>query len=163
MPGVFAIVGETDREAEEKFNALQDLIDPAVGLSLLGGILGDLDLTTIDVDKPLPEIHDTNASKSRLEMIRRMGADENLTVRELYTRLAPARGHLTLVGAAEKVADTLAEWQRDGAADGFMLVPGSMPQAHTDFDRLVLPHPARPRPRPQRIPGHHLARPPRCP
>ena len=28
MPGVFAIVGETDREAEEKFNALQDLIDP---------------------------------------------------------------------------------------------------------------------------------------
>ena len=139
MPGVFAVVGKTDAEAQEKFDSLQELIDPAVGLSLLGGILGDLDLSEIDVDKPLPPVADTNASKSRLEMVQRMGADEHLTVRELYTRLAPARGHLTLVGSAEYVADTMMQWQRDEAADGFMLVPGMMPASMNDFNDLVLP------------------------
>ena len=110
-----------------------------VGLSFLANMLGDVDLATLDVDRPLPPLADTNASKSRLAMIRRMGLDEHHTIREVYTRLAPARGHLTLIGAAEQVADTLCEWHADAAADGFMLVPGLMPQAQTDFDRMVLP------------------------
>ncbi len=139
MPGVFAIVGETEAEAQEKFAALQDLIEPAVGVSFLADLLGEVDLTKIDVDQPLPPLADTNASKSRLEMIRRMGLEEHYTIREAYTRLAPARGHLTLIGAAEQIADTLCDWHSDGAADGFMLVPGLMPQAQSDFDRLVLP------------------------
>jgi alkanesulfonate monooxygenase SsuD/methylene tetrahydromethanopterin reductase-like flavin-dependent oxidoreductase (luciferase family) len=139
MPGVFAIVGETEGEAQAKFAALQDLIEPAVGISFLANLLGDVDLASIDVDQPFPTLSDTNASKSRLEMIRRMGLEEHYTIREAYTRLAPARGHLTLIGSAEHVADTLCDWHADGAADGFMLVPGLMPQAQTDFDRLVLP------------------------
>ncbi len=138
MPGIFAIVGETEHEAKRKFDALQDLIDPVVGVALLSNLLG-ANLEGIDVDMPLPPIEETNASKSRLEMIRRMGADEHLTAREIYTRMAPARGHLTIVGSAERVADTMAEWCRDDAADGFMLVPGMMPQAQDDFDSLVLP------------------------
>ena len=134
MPGVFAIVGETEHAAEEKFAALQQLIDPQVGLALLAVLVGNSELDRIDVDRPLPPLAD-----SKMEMIRKMGVDEKLTVREIYQRLAPARGHLTLVGSAERVADTLEEWYRDGAADGFMLLPGVMPQSQTDFDRLVLP------------------------
>lgn len=139
MPGVLAIVGETEAEAQRKFAALQGLVDPALGLALLGNILQTDRLTDIDVDKPLPPLADTNASKSRLDAIRRMGADEHMSVRDIYMRLAPGRGHLTLVGAAEQVADTLVEWHRDRAADGFMLVPALMPQSQADFDAMVLP------------------------
>ncbi|PVX85867.1 FMN-dependent oxidoreductase (nitrilotriacetate monooxygenase family) [Paraburkholderia unamae] len=139
MPGVYAVVGETDAEAQEKFAQLQDLIHPEVGRELLAKLLGKEELSNIDVDKPLPMFTDVNTSKSRLEMIQAMGADGTLTVRELYQRLAPARGHLTLVGSAQHVADTLIEWRNDGAADGFMLIPGVMPQSVNDFDRLVLP------------------------
>ncbi len=139
MTGVNAIVGATDAEAQAKFQALQDLVDPQVGLALLANILHDPDVLGFDVDKPLPPLADTNASQSRLEAIRRMGADGTMTVRDIYTRLAPGRGHLMLVGSAEKVADTLLEWRRDGATDGFMLVPSLMPQSQADFDAMVLP------------------------
>jgi FMN-dependent oxidoreductase (nitrilotriacetate monooxygenase family) len=139
IPGVFAIVGETDAEAQAKFRDLQDLIDPVVGLQLLAHMIGEVDPATIDIDKPLPPLADSNASKSRLEMVRKMGADETVTVREIYARLAPARGHLNLVGSAEMVADTLQDWYDSEACDGFMLIPGLMTEAQDDFDRLVLP------------------------
>jgi FMN-dependent oxidoreductase (nitrilotriacetate monooxygenase family) len=139
VAGVMAVVGRTDEEARAKFQAMQDLVDPEVGMALLGIIIGDPDFHVDDVDAPLPPLADSNASQSRFEAIRRMGADEQLSVREIYTRLAPARGHLTLIGSAERVADTLAEWYLDEAADGFMLVPGMMPHSQADFDELVLP------------------------
>ena len=139
MPGVMAVVAETRAAAEDRFAALQGLIDPRAGLALLGNLLGDIDLSTLDLDAPMPFIADTNASKSRLEMMRRMGIGEHLTVRQAYEALAPGRGHLTLIGSAEEVADTLCDWHADEAADGFMLVPAVAPQAQDDFARLVLP------------------------
>lgn len=139
MPGVYAVVGESEKEAQEKFAELQSLVHPEVGLELLAKLLGKADFDSIDIDQPLPPIADVNTSKSRLDMIRAMGLDEKVTVREIYTRLAPGRGHYTLVGSAQRVAETLMDWHRDDAADGFMLIPGVMPQAQDDFDRLVLP------------------------
>jgi len=139
IPGVFVSVGETEAEAQAKFAALQELIDPKAGLQLLAHLIGDVDPATIDIDKPLPPVADSNASKSRLEMIRKLGADETVTVREIYARLAPAKGNPSLIGSAEMVADTLQDWYEDGAADGFMLLPGLTPQSQNDFDRLVLP------------------------
>ncbi|WP_273855458.1 LLM class flavin-dependent oxidoreductase, partial [Serratia liquefaciens] len=35
MPGVFPVVGRSESEAREKFEALQSLIDPVVGLALV--------------------------------------------------------------------------------------------------------------------------------
>ena len=138
MPGIYAVVGDTEKEAQEKFAELQSLVHPEVGLELLAKQLGLTDFSNIDIDKPLPPIGDINTSKSRLDQIRTMGL-EGLTVREIYMRLAPGLGHHLLIGSAQRVADTLIDWQRDGAADGFMLIPGVMPQAQNDFDRLVLP------------------------
>ena len=42
LPGLVAIVGRTRQEAQDKFDALQDLIDPVTGLSHLYGQMGDL-------------------------------------------------------------------------------------------------------------------------
>ena len=44
MPGLNPIVGRTEREAEEKHQYLQSLIQPEVGLELLSNALADFDL-----------------------------------------------------------------------------------------------------------------------
>lgn len=43
MPGVFPVIGKTEEEAQEKYQLLQDLIHPQVGLSLLSGMIGGID------------------------------------------------------------------------------------------------------------------------
>ena len=42
MPGIMAVVGRTEQEAQDKYGQLQDLIDPKVGLAQLAASLGDL-------------------------------------------------------------------------------------------------------------------------
>ncbi|WP_190287292.1 LLM class flavin-dependent oxidoreductase [Novosphingobium sp. LASN5T] len=139
MPGVMAVVAETQGEAEDRFASLQSLIHPKAGVALLSNLLGDIDLSNLDVDGPMPAIDQTNASKSRLEMMHRMGITQGMTVRQAYEALAPGRGHLTLVGSARDVADTLCDWHADGAADGFMLVPAVVPYAEDEFAKRVIP------------------------
>jgi FMN-dependent oxidoreductase (nitrilotriacetate monooxygenase family) len=46
MPGIFPVIGRTHDEARAKFNALQDLIHPDVGLALLSKMTGGVDLST---------------------------------------------------------------------------------------------------------------------
>src|SRR5262249_61413495 len=45
MLGVMPIVGRTAQEAADKYDHLQSLIHPAVGLSLVSDMLGGVDLT----------------------------------------------------------------------------------------------------------------------
>jgi N-acetyl-S-(2-succino)cysteine monooxygenase len=40
MPGIFPVIGKTKSEAQEKFEQIQELIHPAVGLSLLNSMAG---------------------------------------------------------------------------------------------------------------------------
>jgi len=44
MPGIFPVVGRTESEAREKFELLQSLVHPTVGLQLLAGMAGGVDL-----------------------------------------------------------------------------------------------------------------------
>jgi alkanesulfonate monooxygenase SsuD/methylene tetrahydromethanopterin reductase-like flavin-dependent oxidoreductase (luciferase family) len=64
---------------------------------------------------------------------------ENLTLRQLARRVAGARAHLTIVGSARHVADTMAGWVEAGAADGFNIMPLTMPDGLDDFTSMVLP------------------------
>ena len=45
MPGVFVVVGETEALAREKFESFQALVEPEVGVALLGRMLGNFDLS----------------------------------------------------------------------------------------------------------------------
>lgn len=139
MTGIFPFVGRTMAEAEDKFECLQDLIDPQVGLSLLSSELGHVDLSGYDLDGPLPEIPPSNSGKSRSELLAKMAAEEGLSIRQLYKRVAGSRGHRQVVGTAESVADELADWFRSGAADGFIVMPPQLPSSLADFTDLVVP------------------------
>ncbi|MEK7887299.1 LLM class flavin-dependent oxidoreductase [Burkholderia contaminans] len=139
MPGVFPVVGRTESEAKEKFDALQSLIDPAVGLALVSGLTGGFDLSAYPLDGPIPPLPETNASKSRQALTIELARRENLTIRELYLRIAGARGHWQLVGTPEQIVDQLEERFVHYGADGYNVMAPTLPGGLDDFIALVLP------------------------
>lgn len=139
MAGVFPFVGRTEHEAQEKLEELQGLIDPVVGLSLLGGQLGGVDLSAYPLDGPLPDLPETNASKSRRQLLIDLARRENLSIRELALRVAGSRGHWQIVGTPERIADELEQWLVSGASDGFNVMAPSLPGGLEDFVELVIP------------------------
>ncbi|WP_413712259.1 LLM class flavin-dependent oxidoreductase [Rhizobium sp. Rhizsp82] len=139
MPGIFPVVGRTIAEAEEKFEQIQELIHPAVGLALLSGMTGGVDLSAYSLDGPVPPLPETNASKSRQRLLLDLAHRENLTIRQLYLRIAGARGHRQIVGTPAQIADEMQHWFTGGAADGFNIMPPHLPVGLRDFVDLVLP------------------------
>ncbi|MBY4725786.1 MULTISPECIES: LLM class flavin-dependent oxidoreductase [Burkholderia] len=139
MPGVFPVVGRTESEAREKFDALQSLIDPTVGLALVSGLTGGFDLSAYPLDGPIPPLPETNASKSRQALTIELARRENLTIRELYLRVAGARGHWQLVGTPEQIVDQLEERFVRYGADGYNVMAPTLPGGLDDFIALVLP------------------------
>ena len=127
MPGVFPVIGHTEKEAKEKYDQLQNLIHPSVGLALLSGNIGGFDLSSYPLDGPLPELPETNLNKSRQKLVTDLARRENLTIRQLYQAIAGARGHWTIWGTPGQIADRLEEWFVNDAADGFNLMPPYLP------------------------------------
>ena len=140
MPGIFAVVGESEAEAQDKSALLQGLIEPKAGLALLGRMIGNFDLSGYPLDGPLPELPETqDGQRSRQQLLTTLAQGENLTIRQLYERIAGGRGHFTVIGTAVTVADQMQAWFEGGAADGFNIMPPSLPVGLTDFTELVVP------------------------
>ena len=140
MPGVAPFVGRTEAEARAKYQQLNDLILPDDGVALLNSLTGGtLDLRGYPLDGPLPPSPETEGMKSRQALTRQIADEHGFTIRQLYQWVATARGHYTLVGSVEQVADELEEWFRNEAADGFNILPPWLPGALDDFVDLVIP------------------------
>ena len=139
LPGVFPFIGRTQDEAEEKHAHLQSLIHPEVALSLLAGELGEVDLSRYPLDGPVPELPESNAGRSRQKLLVDLARRERMTLGDLARHVAGSRGHWTVVGTGESVADELEEWVRGDAADGFMVMPPNLPAGLEDFVELVVP------------------------
>lgn len=136
MPAVNTIVGRTRAEAQAKFDQLQALIDPAVGLNNLFRSFGDL--SDQPLDGPVPE--PVNAPVRSIAYNEWHHAQrENMSIRQLYQRKAAGSGGLMLIGTATDVADVLEGWIAEGAADGFNLTPTHLPHGITDFVDMVVP------------------------
>jgi FMN-dependent oxidoreductase (nitrilotriacetate monooxygenase family) len=139
MPGIFPVIGQTEEEAQEKFQKLQDGIDPKVGLALLGSMLGNVDLSAYPLDGPLPDLPETELHQSRQDLLIRLARRENLTIRQLYQWIAGARGHYQIVGTPKQIADRIEEWFINDAADGFNIMPPYLPTGLDEFVDLVIP------------------------
>lgn len=140
MPGVMPFIGRTEQEAKDKFDQLQDLIVPEIGLAFLSDYLGGLDLSQYELDEPLPEvIPETNGNQSRRQLIIDLARRENLTVRQLYKRVAGARGHRIIFGTPEQIADQLEDWVVNKGADGFNLMFPYLPGSFSEFVDFVIP------------------------
>lgn len=139
MPGLNYFVAPTQAQAQEKFEHLQDLIPPAVGLKMLSHYIGH-DLTCCPEDGPLPDLPDKKVGNTtRTELLVGLARREGLTIRELYKRVAGARGHFQIIGTPQSIVDMMQQWVEEGAADGFNIMPPTYPTGLTDFVSLVIP------------------------
>jgi alkanesulfonate monooxygenase len=138
MPGIYAMVGRTEDEAREKYDKLQSLIHPRVGVKFLSRFL-NYDVTEYPVDEPLPAHLEQHIVGSRPALLVKMARRDNLTIRQLYMRMAGARGHRQIFGTPAQVADELESWFSGGAADGFNVMPPVLPESLKDFVDLVIP------------------------
>ena len=87
--------------------------------------------------RPLPDIPETNASKSGRERVIDLARRENLTVRQLAQRLG-GYGGLAFVGTPATIADQMEEWLVSEASDGFNVMFPYLPEGLDDFvDRVV--------------------------
>lgn len=139
MPGIFPVVGRSQAEAEDKFAQLQSLVDPVVGVALLSTVIGGIDLSGYDVDGPIPVLPETNGPKSRQHLLLDLARRDGLSIRELYLRIAGARGHQQVVGTPETIVDQLQQWFEEAGADGFNIMAPYFPGGLVEFIDLVLP------------------------
>src|SRR6266403_596108 len=82
LPGALVVVGDSAGEAREKRALLDSLVHPDSGIASLSIALGH-DASGFDLDAPLPEIPESNASKSGRERVIARARRDNLTVRQL--------------------------------------------------------------------------------
>ena len=137
LPGAFVIVGDTLREAREKKAHLDGLVHADSSVATLSVLLGT-DVSGMDLDGPLPEIPESNASRSARQKLVGMAKRDNLTVRQLAQIVGGSFGTLEMVGTPAMVADQMEEWFRSDGSDGFNVMFPYVPEGLDDFvDRVV--------------------------
>jgi FMN-dependent oxidoreductase (nitrilotriacetate monooxygenase family) len=148
MPGIMAFIGRTQQEAQDKFGAIQAVLNTEVGIGQL--LLNHFpDLTGYPLDEPVPELmmRTDNLGSARLagrepEMtiaLMNRAREEKLTLRQLFDVAMCGFWSLGVIGTPTSIADMMEEWFTTGAADGFMVQPPYMPGAADDFVDLVIP------------------------
>lgn len=135
--GLVVIVGETESHALQRELELRDTIDYPSALrgleAKLGAEPGSLHLDRLvelgDVADPAKG--EEGGPSGFLTSARALIQQEPVTARQLIDRSASGAGHRLAVGDPEQIADTIEEWFRAGAADGFTIMPADV---HADFE-----------------------------
>lgn len=139
MPGVMVVTGETEAEAKAKQAKLAELIHVDLALAMLSITLGGVDLSPYPLDGPVPDLPLTNGPQSRQQLLLDTGRRNRMTLRQLAHLTAEGHGHGVVVGSPAQVADHFERWFGEGAADGFTVLPPSLPGSLDDFAALVVP------------------------
>jgi FMN-dependent oxidoreductase (nitrilotriacetate monooxygenase family) len=137
LPGALVVVGGTAAEAQEKRARLDSLVHPDSDLASLSIALGT-DASGFDLDAPLPDIPESNQSKSGRQRMLDRARRENLTTRQL-ARIAGTYGGLVMVGTPAMIADQMEEWLVGEGCDGFNIMFPYVPGGLDDFVDQVVP------------------------
>ncbi|PLZ03870.1 LLM class flavin-dependent oxidoreductase [Burkholderia sp. WAC0059] len=137
LPGAFVVVGDSLDEAQHKRALLDTFVHPDSGVASLSIALGH-DVSSFDLDAPLPEIPETNASRSSRERVVDLAREEGLTVRQLAQRVGGYSG-LEMVGTPATIADQMEQWLVEEGADGFNVMFPYLPGGLDDFADKVVP------------------------
>ena len=142
MPGLSTVIGSTEAEAHARCDAL-DAYQGDNGLARQVAARLNIPLEELDLDAELPwhkfgdltppEQGSHGFFEAQINLARR----ERLTVRQLSKRIRS--GHRLLVGTPEQIADSLEEWFKAGAADGFNIMPDAFPSGAEIFVDHVVP------------------------
>jgi FMN-dependent oxidoreductase (nitrilotriacetate monooxygenase family) len=138
-PGIGPIVGATREEAEEKHDAIRNLLNIDEALAYLGRFFDHHDFSQYPLDAPFPELGDLgkNSFRSTTDRIKADARRDGSSLREVALNVATPRTQF--IGTGEEIADTLIRWIDAGAADGFILGFPVQAQGLDDFVAHVLP------------------------
>jgi FMN-dependent oxidoreductase (nitrilotriacetate monooxygenase family) len=144
LPGLSPMIAATEAEAQRLARELNDLADPEVGRKRLSGRFGGHDFSHLPLDRPLapedfPDPAAVEAARSRAEVILDLVRRDRPTLRQLLGYLAGARGHFVTAGTPEQIAELIADWFAEGAADGFNIMPPLLPSQLDAFSAAVVP------------------------
>lgn len=137
LPALRPVVGQTRQEAQAKFDELQELLDPLVGLARLHSAFGDLSGYPLDGPVPLDALGPQEVKSFGERLIARV-RNRQPTIRELYKQVA-GMGGFCLIGTASEIADVMQQWFENQACDGFNITPTHLPGGCEDFVDLVIP------------------------
>lgn len=139
FPGISPIIGATQQEAEEKYQYLLSLLTLEQALNYLGRFFDHHDFSQYDPDAPFPQLGSLgeNSFRSTTDQIKRLAAEEKLTLREVALRTTLPKGEF--FGTPEQVADTFIRWVEQGGASGFIICGPVLNEALEDVVRYVLP------------------------
>lgn len=136
LPAAFIVLGDSIEEAKQKRAKLDSLVHYDSGIASLSIALGH-DVSGFDPDEYLPQIPETNASKSGRAQVLKLAEEEKLTVRQLAQRYGGYSG-LAFVGTIKSVADEMQKWLEEGASDGFTVAFPFLPEGLDDVvEKLV--------------------------
>ena len=147
MPGVSVVLGDTAAEAQERAAEIRrQQVSPQNAILALEQIWGT-DLSAYDPDGPFPDIDPVPESSitqgrtrrgdtvAMAEKWRALSREKELSIRQTVIE---ASGRQSFIGTPEAVAAELETFVRQGAADGFILVPHLTPGSLDEFvDRVV--------------------------
>ncbi len=137
LPAAFVVVGHSLDEAREKRALLDTFVHYDSGIASLSIALGH-DVSGFDPDGPLPDIPETNASKSGRERVLQWASRDNLTIRQLAQRIG-GYGGLEMIGTPQMIADQMEQWLVDRGSDGFNVMFPYLPGGLDDFVDHVIP------------------------
>ncbi|MFC5530445.1 LLM class flavin-dependent oxidoreductase [Cohnella yongneupensis] len=137
MPGLLTFIGDTEEDAREKERAFNAFINPDAAVTYLSKLI-NVDLSGYPLDGPLPELP-REGNTSRALMIMDMAKHTKMSIRDLGLHFSVARGHLTITGTAQQIADRIEDWFVSGACDGFNVMPPLLPDGLDEFVDKVVP------------------------
>ncbi|MCW3791671.1 LLM class flavin-dependent oxidoreductase [Paenibacillus sp. LS1] len=138
FPGIGPIVGRTAEEAEQKYQAIAELVSMDQALNYLGRYFDHYDFSQFPLDEPFPEIGGigSNSFRSTTDKIKQQAREQGLTLRQVALLASTPR--TSFIGTPDQIADQIQEWFEGEAADGFN-VRTVVPNGLEDFVELVVP------------------------
>ncbi|WP_028561070.1 LLM class flavin-dependent oxidoreductase [Paenibacillus pinihumi] len=138
MPGIGPIIGETEEEAERKYQEMVGLVTIENALDYLGRFFEHHDFSQYPLDGPFPDLGDfgSNSFRSTTDKIKQSAKEQGLTLRQVALSSVTPRSQF--IGTPEKIADLIQQWHEEKGADGFIIHAGT-PDGLQDFTRLVVP------------------------
>lgn len=150
LPGVAFVLGDSEADARDKAQEIRlQQVSPQTA-RLLAEQLWNRDLSSYDMDGPLPEVGPDLSAPSIIQGRARIFPDpvatvarwrelaegRNLSIRQVVIE---ATGRQPFVGTPAQVAEQMTHFVHTDACDGFVLAPHLTPGGLDDFVELVVP------------------------
>ncbi len=142
LPGLVPYIGDTEAEAREFRNSLQGFVDYDLHRKEFTEAY-DIRLDDLELDDHIPlerfEGKNDDNTSTRFTAFRDLAVEHGYSLRELLIHRASSGGHLSLVGTASQVADTMIDWFENRACDGFSLNAPAIPVSVKQITEKLVP------------------------